>query len=108
MPTIQATCRSCGDVDLTVADVGVRVCVDDDRSSYHFRCPHCRMIEAKPAEPHVVDWLVHAGVELSTWSLPAELFERHDGPSITHDDLLDFHRHLEDDESFIQLLSSIR
>lgn len=108
MPTIQATCRSCGDVDLTVADVGVRVCIDDDRSSYHFRCPHCRMVEAKTAEPRIVDWLVHAGVELSTWSLPAELFEAHDGPSITHDDLLDFHRHLEDDESFSQLLASIR
>lgn len=93
---------------LTVDDLGVRLCIDDDRSSYHFRCPHCRMVEVHSAEPRVVDWLVSAGVELSTWSLPAELFESHHGPSISHDDLLDFHRQLEDDESFNQLLAAIR
>jgi len=75
MATIRATCVDCGDVELTTADVRVRVCVEDNAGSYHFRCPHCAMAVVKPAEPRIVDLLVASGVELSTWRLPAELFE---------------------------------
>jgi hypothetical protein len=50
------------------------------------------MAVVKPAEPRIVDLLVASGVELSTWTMPAELREdRPLGPAITHDDLLDFH-----------------
>ena len=65
------------------------------------------MLEVRAADLRTVDLLVHAGVELSTWTLPAELFEAHHGPSITCDDVLDFRRQLEDDESFSQLLASL-
>lgn len=55
------------------------------------------MAVVKPAEPRIVDLLVASGVELSTWTMPAELREdRPSGPPITHDDLLDFHQLLED------------
>jgi hypothetical protein len=49
------------------------------------------MSVVKPAEPRIVDLLVASGVELSTWSLPAELFEPRMGSPLTHDDLIDFH-----------------
>jgi hypothetical protein len=106
MATIRATCGDCGDVELTSADVGVRVCTDDASGTYLFRCPHCRTITVKPAEPHVVDLLVAAGVTLSTWRLPAELHERPGGAPITHDDLLDFHLLLED-ESWFERLATV-
>ena len=100
MATIRATCVDCGDVELTTADVRVRVCIEDNAGSYHFRCPHCAMAVVKPAEPRIVDLLVASGVELSTWRLPAELFEPRFGDRINHDDLLDFHELLESDDWF--------
>lgn len=103
MATIRASCGDCGDVELTTGDVRVRVCVRDNQGSYSFRCPTCRMAVVKAAEPRIVDLLVASGVELATWDLPAELFESHAGPNLTHDDLLDFHHLLQRDDWFDQL-----
>ena len=97
MATIRASCTDCGDVELTTADVTVRVCADDNQGSYSFRCPTCRMAVVKPAEPRIVELLVASGVRLDTWRLPAELTEARNGQPITHDDLLDFHRLLTDE-----------
>ncbi len=108
MATIRASCIECGDVELTTGDVRVRVCVSDNRGTYTFRCPTCRMNVVKPAEPRIVDLLVASGVELSTWDLPAELFEpRSGGAPISHDDVLDFHDLLATDDWFEELLGLI-
>jgi hypothetical protein len=109
MPTIRATCTDCGDVELTTADVRVRVCIEDNSGSYLFRCPACQMAVVKPAEPRIVDLLVASGVELSTWRLPTELYETRSGDPLTHDDLLDFHHLLfeTDDVVWFERLTSI-
>lgn len=91
MATIRATCPDCGDVELTTRQVTVLVCSDNNQGSYAFRCPDCQLAVSKLAEDRVVDVLVSSGVRLSVWQLPAELTELHDGPPITHDDLLEFH-----------------
>ena len=57
------------------------------------------MAVVKPAEPRIVDLLVASGVELSTWTLPGELYEERSGPPLTHDDLLDFHLMLDGDRT---------
>ncbi len=101
MSMIRATCNDCGDVELTTADVTVRVCTHDESGTYHFRCPSCRMTVVKSAEARVVDLLVASGVTVSRWDLPAELAEAHDGPAIDHDDLLDFHALLHEDDSWM-------
>ncbi|HEV8296903.1 MAG TPA: hypothetical protein VGQ20_06400 [Acidimicrobiales bacterium] len=109
MATIRASCPTCGDVELTTADVRVRVCINDDRGEYSFRCPACRMTVIKSAEPRTIDLLVASGVALDTWSLPAELHEpRAGGAPISHDDLLDFHTLLEDEASLAAALATIR
>ncbi len=97
MATIRATCVECGDVEMTSDEVVVRVCTDDNRGSYTFRCPRCGAAVAKAAEPHIVELLVSSGVRLDRWSLPRELHERRSGEPISHDDLLDFHGILYDD-----------
>ena len=107
MATIRASCPTCGDVELTTADVRVRVCMDDDRGEYLFRCPICRMAVVKGAEARTIDLLVASGVALDTWSLPAELHEQHYGAPITHDDLLDFHAILEDEDLLAAALETI-
>jgi endogenous inhibitor of DNA gyrase (YacG/DUF329 family) len=107
MATIRASCPTCGDVALTTADVRVRVCIDDDRGEYSFRCPTCRMMVAKGAEARTIDLLIASGVTFDTWSLPAELHEARSGAPITHDDLLDFHLLLNDEASLAAALSTI-
>lgn len=104
---IKASCHDCGDVQLGVEDLSVRVCIESDAGSYVFRCPECRMSVAKPAERHVVDLLVSSGVNLVEWSLPAEMFELHLGEPITHDDLIDFHRQLQDDAWIDRLVAPL-
>lgn len=91
MTTVQGTCSSCDDVEIAITQLSVRVCLDDDRCSYAFPCPGCSRTITNPLEPEVVDVLLAAGAVLQVWSLPAELAERHDGPPISHDDVLDFH-----------------
>lgn len=97
MATIRATCPSCGDVDLTTAEVRVMVCSTTSESTYAFTCPGCRLAVTKPADTRVVDVLVASGVALSVWRMPAELDEVHAGPPISYDDLLEFHFLLRDD-----------
>jgi predicted RNA-binding Zn-ribbon protein involved in translation (DUF1610 family) len=98
MATIRASCPDCGDVELTTADMTVRVCSDDQRGSYAFRCPACTMAVTKSAEPRIVDLLVSSGVELQVWAVPMELREaRPMGAPFSHDDLLRFHELLQED-----------
>lgn len=97
---IKASCHDCGDVELGVRDLSVRVCTADEQSCYVFRCPSCQMSVSKPAEPRIVDLLVASGVELVEWRLPAEMFEAHGGQPISHDDLIDFHKLLQSDAWF--------
>ena len=107
MATIRASCEDCGDVELTTADVRVRVCINDNRGEYSFRCPTCEMTVVKPAEPRTIDLLVASGVAMDTWSLPAELQETKIGRPITHDDLLEFHDKLHDSMSWNEALAPI-
>ena len=107
MATIRASCPTCGDVELTTADVVVRVCDDDATGTYSFSCPHCDRTVVKPAESRTVDLLIASGVRLITWSLPAELHEPKVGAPISHDDLLDFHRQLHDEDTLAEALAML-
>ena len=52
MTTVRAQCPACGDVQLHIDDLTVRVCTDDDvPSAYRFRCPECDPDRAPGGEP---------------------------------------------------------
>jgi hypothetical protein len=106
--TIRANCPSCGDVQLTAEDLTVRVCADDERGSYCFRCPECLGAVAKEASRRIVDLLVSSGVRMQVWRLPAELNESRVGAPLTPDDLLDFHLLLTGEDWFEQLATEVR
>lgn len=88
---MRATCEDCGDVELEITDLTVRVCTDGVPPAYLFRCPECTLPVTTSTQDAVVDLLVSSGARLEVWSLPAEIFESHEGPAISHDDVLDFH-----------------
>ena len=108
MALIRATCSDCGDVELRSRDLTIRVCRQNQTSSYRFRCPVCAMIEVRAAQDHVFQALLAAGVRYVQWNLPAELAEPHVGEGITHDDVLDFHELLTTEDWFDTLASMTR
>ncbi len=95
-------------MQLKANDLIVRVCSDDERGSYTFRCPDCHMPVAKDASRRIVDLLVGSGVRMQVWRLPAELHESHRGPTLTPDDLLDFHLLLQTDGWFESVAEEVR
>ncbi len=99
MTTIKATCPTCGDVDLTPADVTVTVARELGWSTYTFRCVRCSDAVCKPADEEVVQLLTGAGVRVERLDIPVEYLEakvlsRANGP-LTGDDLLTFHEWLD-------------
>ncbi len=94
MTTIKASCPTCGEVELTPADVALMVCSHAPLSYYAFCCPTCSEEVRKPADDHVVSLLVSGGVPAQVWDVPAEVLEPRSGAALTYDDLLDFALHL--------------
>jgi hypothetical protein len=101
------TCRTCGDQRLAADAVAARVCTEDGTASYHFRCPSCGLLEARPMASSLVGSLQTAGVALTRWSAPAELRELHHGDPLTVDDLIDFHVAMQDDGWFEALIRGV-
>jgi len=73
--TIRANCPECGDVQSNNKELVIRVCADDERGSYFFRCPDCGAAVAKEASRRIVDLLRSNGCKMQVWHLPAELTE---------------------------------
>ena len=94
-------------MQLKASELTVRVCSDDERGSYCFRCPECRRAVAKDASRRIVDLLVSSGVRMQVWRLPAELHEVHEGLAFVPDDLLDFHLLLREDGWFDALAETV-
>jgi transcription elongation factor Elf1 len=104
MINVEASCPSCGSVQVPSGDVVVRVSVDQSSSTYTFRCPACGLRTAVPADDRVVDVLTAAGAYFDVWYLPDELREaRPGGGPLTNDDLLEFHFLLERPDWFERL-----
>jgi hypothetical protein len=101
--TIKATCPRCGEVELTPNDIELRVCTHAPASYYVFGCPTCSTDIQKPADDRVIQLLISGGVRAIVWELPEEILEPRNGPSLTHDDLLDFHLLLEQPNWFEHL-----
>lgn len=106
MPTVRASCPTCGDVDMTTADVQVQRFAPGEVTAYAFSCPRCRVLVTKPASGRVVDMLMAAGARMVTWTRPAELDEIHQGPAVGYDDLLAFHFEVESEGWLDALLGS--
>ena len=65
------------------------------------------MTVVKAAEHRTIDLLVASGVHMDTWTLPEELYEPKTGAPISHDDIIDFHSQLHNDNVLVEALSLI-
>lgn len=111
---IRAACPECGDVELQPDNIRVIVVRDatgdvGEGSRYEFDCPSCATQVKKPADDRIVSLLRGGGVsvkEVSEDKQSQHPENPQNGPAFTHDDLLDFHLDLQDDEWIEELLSS--
>jgi predicted RNA-binding Zn-ribbon protein involved in translation (DUF1610 family) len=97
---VRASCPTCGDVELPGTALHARKCSTTGEGSYSFGCPECGTVVVKPADQRLLDLLVASGIPMTTWSLPSELAEEHDGDPISYDDILAFHELLSTDDWF--------
>jgi len=98
------SCSGCGHVKVAPDDVTIRNCVDTDDWSYWFVCPCCRSrAAAATPRPSALD-AICAGSAFDTWSLPAELNERPEGPPFTFVDLIEMRLLLIEPDWIDQLL----
>ncbi len=108
MTTIRATCPTCGEVGLTPDEVELHVDPTGHRqASYCFDCPSCLELISKPADERIVRLLASGGVPVREWR-EAEGPAGIGGPSLTYDDLLDFHDLLDSDGWFDDLVELLR
>ena len=70
MTTIRTTCSDCGEIKLTVADVGLELAPGADGGDYRFDCPICGTTQRRPATPRVVSILLATGVEYTVVAAP--------------------------------------
>ncbi|GAB3684639.1 hypothetical protein [Angustibacter aerolatus] len=108
MATIKASCPSCGDVELTAAQVRLVVCSVNEWSYYAFGCDQCGDEIRKPAGKDVQSLLKTGGVAVERWVVPAEALEEKSGPAISYDDVLDFALRLQSIDAPVAALSAMR
>ena len=97
MTTIRTTCKRCGDVELTTADIGLELAADDSTGNYRFACPTCGSVQRKPASHRVVSILLATGVD---YEIVPTL------GSITEGEIAEFARALDDGGWHTELTAS--
>jgi len=76
VPLITTTCPTCGEIELPIADVVLRVCDEDQTGACVVVCPTCGARFAKPANDVMMIMLVTFGIDVVVWQRPAEVDER--------------------------------
>jgi hypothetical protein len=76
MSFVTTSCPECGEVEIPLDTVILRVCEDNDTSSCALRCPQCRTRFTKPVDDGMSVLLVTFGVSVEPWQRPAEVDER--------------------------------
>jgi hypothetical protein len=87
----EARCAWCGPVPMDRGALVVHV-GGAAEALLEFTCPSCGRMNVRPLDPPDVLVLSAVGVEPSAGPAPLELLERHEGPTISWDDLIDFHQ----------------
>src|SRR5471030_3283454 len=85
---ISARCPRCGQVELKAAQMWLVVTDPPDSAHVDFHCPACKQHVAHPADSDTVK-LLSGLLAVEYVEIPAEALEKHAGPSLTTDDLID-------------------
>lgn len=97
MTTIRTTCTTCGDVELTIADVGLELSSGAQEGRYRFDCPFCGTTQRRPASQRVVSVLLATGVGYDIVATAS---------AITEEEIASFSRNLDGHDWFQELAAS--
>jgi hypothetical protein len=76
MSFVTTSCPECGEVEIPLDTVILRVCEDNDSASCALLCPQCGARFTKPVDDGMSVLLVTFGVNIEPWQRPAEVDER--------------------------------
>jgi transcriptional regulator NrdR family protein len=76
MTFVTTDCPGCGEAEIPLESVTLRVCDDDDSVRCAIRCTHCGSRFSKSVDDGMSVLLVTFGVTVENWSRPAEVDER--------------------------------
>jgi predicted RNA-binding Zn-ribbon protein involved in translation (DUF1610 family) len=107
MSFLKTTCEQCGEIELPIGRVLLRIDERDEQGVCVFRCPTCGLRFVKEANDAMIVMLLAAGIEVSMWSSAVAGSAPDDLPAITVDDLETFRRHLGNDSELLRHLESI-
>ena len=88
---IRAQCPWCGPVTLKPSEMA---CAHEPRGQValcEFSCPHCGRLVFIPVQPEHLGPLQSRGLQRPAGAIPLELLERHRGPALSWDEVLDLH-----------------
>src|SRR5919108_2014940 len=90
-PWVQARCAWCGDVEFALGELRIHASQETE-GLLEFVCPSCGRLNVRPLGHPELAALANAGARPSSGPAPFELLEKHAGPPISWDDLIDFHQ----------------
>lgn len=94
MTFVKTTCGRCGEIELPIDRVLLRVCETDDTAVCVFRCPDCGDRFVKEANDAMIVMLLAVGIEVSMWTAAVTGPVEGDLPALTDDDVATFRRRL--------------
>jgi hypothetical protein len=103
---LKTTCERCGEIELPVERVVLRICTDDESGVCVFRCPDCGHRFVKDANDAMIIMLLAVGIEVSMWSSAMGAPRTDDLGAITHAELEDFGRRLGDEADLLRHLEA--
>lgn len=97
MVRVKSRCWRCGEVNLSLENILLVEHGDGEGVFYSFICGSCGDPQAYPADSRFVDFMSMNGSEPIILKPPIECKESGDNPTLSWDDLLDFHQQLQED-----------
>lgn len=92
---MHARCTWCGDIEIEAGQVRCAVDPHGDRALVELTCPSCSRLVLLAVSAARAASRMLGGARPMTGPIPFELLERHTGPRLTMDDLLDLHLEIE-------------
>ena len=85
---ISTSCPQCGQVELVPQQMWLVLTDPPERTHFDFHCPACEQHIARPADSETIT-LLSGLLAIEYLEIPAEALEKHAGPRLTADDLID-------------------
>lgn len=104
---LKTTCEHCGEIELPIDRVVLRIRMSEDNGMCVFRCPLCGCRFVREANEAMIVMLLAVGIEVSVWSTPVSRRVDTALPAFTHDDLTAFRRHLGAEPDLLRHLEAI-